>query len=635
MPAKTKYRSNKLASHLHLNRCPWVLKPLALLIACTSGLALANPLIADETGNIYIADSGTVTPPSATASNVRVFAVDNSGSTGQVTGVSVEAYQGNPFTVVYAQDNSGTPLTSFGGLTGASNETANVLVYDGGLASTGSQNTYVQLNAGATNLTVDGTGVYVNGTAIGAPPDLSGYAQLSGATFSGAVSVTATTGGNALTATGADGINTLTALDNSVTATTGRNTIQANTGNTLVTATGNNAITATTGSNTSNANAANQANSLNANGADGSNLVSATGLKGINHIIANATTGINNVEAKTNNIGVTTANSINTIGNTNTGTFVSSYAGAGYTTLNNTNATLGTGTGGMVQTSAATATVRASSAGTLASNGSSGDMNVGAGGGYTAYGTSQSTGTGTIGGIVDNKPYTNKISGNTYVDGNVYINGTLNYVSSNSANTSVIGATSATSNLAGATTATKGGTAIVLKGATGTQTVVDANGKLTNVTGTAAQSTAAITLTNGRGNTHGLVITETQASLSGGVNSSTLTMNDNGANFSDAATGAPVQVHGVNDGTSNFDAVNVRQFSGAIASVTAMANIPQVNQDKTYALGVGLGNFMGKTALALGGTYRFTRNGVLKGSISSDMSSSNTTTVGVGAAWSY
>jgi hypothetical protein len=41
---------------------------------------------------------------------------------------------------------------------------------------------------------------------------------------------------------------------------------------------------------------------------------------------------------------------------------------------------------------------------------------------------------------------------------------------------------------------------------------------------------------------------------------------------------------------------------------------------------------MGKSALALGGTYRFTRNGVLKGSISSD---SNTTTVGVGAAWSY
>jgi hypothetical protein len=66
-----------------------------------------------------------------------------------------------------------------------------------------------------------------------------------------------------------------------------------------------------------------------------------------------------------------------------------------------------------------------------------------------------------------------------------------------------------------------------------------------------------------------------------------------------------------------------------------MANIPQVDQDKTYALGVGVGNFMGKTALAAGVTHRFTRNGVIKGSISSAMSGSDTTTVGLGAAWSF
>ena len=329
-------------------------------------------------------------------------------------------------------------------------------------------------------------------------------------------------------------------------------------------------------------------------------------------VIGNAfnTTSINsatnnmgvNAFATANNIGTNSAAaSTNVIGNSNSGTTVASRAGTSYATLNNTQATLGTSTGGS----------------------------------YTAYATPQSTGTGTIGGVVDNKSYTNKISGSTYVDGNLYINGTLDYVSNNSANTSVIGGTAATSNLAGATTATTGGTAIVMKGSTGTQTVVDANGKLTNVTGTATQSTAALTLTNGIGNTHGLVVTETQASLSGGANSSTLTLNDNGANFSNSATGAPVQVHGVNDGTASFDAVNVRQFSSAIASVTAMANIPQVDQDKTYALGVGLGNFMGKTALALGGTYRFTRNGVLKGSVSSAMNSSKSTTVGVGAAWSY
>ncbi len=160
-------------------------------------------------------------------------------------------------------------------------------------------------------------------------------------------------------------------------------------------------------------------------------------------------------------------------------------------------------------------------------------------------------------------------------------------------------------------------------------------GKLSNVTGTATQSTASLTLTNGLGNTHGLVVTETQASLSGGTHSSTLTMDDSGGTFSNAQTGGPVQVHGVNDGTSDFDAVNVRQFAGAVASVTAMANIPQVDQDKTYAVGVGVGNFMGKNALAAGMTYRFTRNGVFKGSVSSAFATSDTTTLGLGFAWSY
>lgn len=341
--------------------------------------------------------------------------------------------------------------------------------------------------------------------------------------------------------------------------------------------------------------------------------------------------------ATVNHIGAGSgAQSTNVIGNTNVQSTVSSAGGAGYTVLTNATSTMGTGTGGMVQTNATSAGVRASSSGSLATNGSTGTMAVNAGGGYMAYATSQNTGNmNSIGGVVDNKSYTNKISGNTLIDGNVYINGTLDYVSSNSANTTVIGGSVGTSNLAGATTAVSAGTAIVVKGSTGTQTVVDSKGKLTNITGTATQSTAALTLTNGIGDTHGLVVTETQASLSGGTHSTTLTMADNGGTFSDAQTGAPVQVHGVNDGSSDFDAVNVRQFAGAIASVTAMANIPQVDQGDTYGFGVGVGSFMGKSALAAGMSYRFTKNGIIKGSISSAFSKSNTDTFGVGVAWSY
>ena len=222
--------------------------------------------------------------------------------------------------------------------------------------------------------------------------------------------------------------------------------------------------------------------------------------------------------------------------------------------------------------------------------------------------------------LVNGASVVNTIQGNTLVDGNMYINGTLVYSSNTAATTTVTG------------TNTVGGMSVVNAGQIGV--TADANGKL--ITGvTATQATAALTVTNSLGNTHGIVVQEDKTTISGGNYSSSLTMADNGATFSDSATGAPVQVHGVADGTSDFDAVNVRQFSSAIASVTAMANIPQVDQDKTVSMGMAMGSFMGKTALAAGMTYRFAKNGVLKGSISSALNSSKSTAVGLGAAWSY
>ncbi len=114
-----------------------------------------------------------------------------------------------------------------------------------------------------------------------------------------------------------------------------------------------------------------------------------------------------------------------------------------------------------------------------------------------------------------------------------------------------------------------------------------------------------------------------------------MTLNDNGATFSNAQTGAPIQVHGVNDGTSDFDAVNVRQFAGAIASVTAMANIPGLDTGKDASFGMGIGNFMGKTALAMGGSYRLSANGVLKASLAANTAGNTKPAVGVGVGWSW
>lgn len=506
---------------------------------------------------------------------------------------------------IYTNGSVGSGTTIEGGL----------LVNSGGIRNNGTLTQFgaANINADGNATTNIGTGSFSSATNIGGAESINTVLGTTGVTgvttINGAGTFTTQIGG-----AGASAVTVTSGLSSINTANTG-NTIVGNAGNSITATTGNNTIAATLGANSITGKIGNTITATTGNNA-------MTASAGNNNITASA---INNIEAPTNNIGVATSNSINTVGNISTGTTVTERGGNTTLSLVNNTASLTAGS-------------------TLATNGITGVTSGANSGGLTIYSSAQTIAPGTSipttlspNGILAGKTYQNKINGNLLVDGNVYINGTLDYVSSKTANTTVIGSTTGVgaSILNGATVGTNGGTAIVLKGATGTQTVVDANGKLTNVVGTAAQSTAALTLTNGIGNTHGLVVTETQATLSGGTHSSSLTMSDNGATFSDAQSGAPVQVHGVNDGTSSFDAVNVRQFSGAVASVTAMANIPQVDQDKTYALGVGVGNFMGQTALAAGVTYRFTKNGVFKGSLSSAMGSSNTTTVGVGAAWSY
>jgi hypothetical protein len=169
--------------------------------------------------------------------------------------------------------------------------------------------------------------------------------------------------------------------------------------------------------------------------------------------------------------------------------------------------------------------------------------------------------------------------------------------------------------------------------------MVDANGKiLTGGTGYVSpiSPTAAVTLTNGLGNTHGLVVTESQTTLSGGTQSSSMTLTDRAATFSNAQTGAPITVTGVANGSADFDAVNVRQFAGAIAAVSAQANIPALaaGQDRTF--GLGMGNFMGKTALAMGISMRGNNNSIYKASLSSGLNAGGSKTVmGVGGAWSF
>lgn len=206
-----------------------------------------------------------------------------------------------------------------------------------------------------------------------------------------------------------------------------------------------------------------------------------------------------------------------------------------------------------------------------------------------------------------------------------------------SANSTVTAGTSGLTARAGTANVTTTGQ-VLLSNTAGT--TVDANGKIlvTGATGYAnpAAPTAAVTLTNGYGNTHGVVVTEYQTTLSGGTQSSSMTLNDRAATFSNAQTGAPITVTGVADGRADFDAVNVRQFAGAIASVAAQANIPALSAGQDRTFGMGVGNFMGKSALAMGMNIRGSANSVYKATVSSGLNNgAKQAVVAVGGAWGF
>jgi hypothetical protein len=113
---------------------------------------------------------------------------------------------------------------------------------------------------------------------------------------------------------------------------------------------------------------------------------------------------------------------------------------------------------------------------------------------------------------------------------------------------------------------------------------------------------ANLLYTNSLGNTHGLTVGETQTVLSGGRTSTSLTLNNYGATFSNSLTG-PARVTGVADGVSDWDAVNYRQLRKAyegIAAVSALSAIPGTLPGKKFAIGAGYGYFESESAVAVG-----------------------------------
>ncbi len=236
-------------------------------------------------------------------------------------------------------------------------------------------------------------------------------------------------------------------------------------------------------------------------------------------------------------------------------------------------------------------------------------------------------------------------SGNLTSHGINSTNGITNVGGLNSAGEAYINANSGEGDTAignSANTLTMNGSTVDVTAA-GAATISGASSTLT-LNGTDA------TLVNSTG--HGVYVDATSTRITGGTTSTTLTLNDTGATF--ATDGGNTVVTGVADGSSQYDAVNYGQLmevadqivnldqrfeeveelaSRGIASTAAMANIPQVEKDKTFSLGAGVGSYNGYGALAIGGSYRMAPNAVLKGSVA--RGGHGRTTYGVGAAVSW
>ncbi len=370
----------------------------------------------------------------------------------------------------------------------------------------------------------------------------------------------------------------------------------------------------------------------------------------------------------TNNYGVAgeynTGTVTNNFGNgnsTSTGAItnlIGSSAAGGGTVTNS----LGGGSGTSNNSFGVTTQSGASSTNNIGTTvaGSTSTNTLGGGDGTTTNSIGNATGTGSannnFGNAASGATATNTIGGGLGVTTNAIGNGnyqsTVSVQAGNSASNMANGVNtnsvtgSMASGVGGSTlpgggyTSTNSGS--VLSGATGTYATVDGNGKISMVTGVASQSSTNMTITNGLGNTNGLVVNERQATISGGTRSSSMTLNDYGATFSNSANGRPIQVHGVADGTSRYDAINVQQLNAVkqgIAGVAAMNNIPSLESGKQFNLGLGVGGFDGETSFAVGANARVTDNFVIKASASHGFggndSNVSTTSWGVGGALSW
>ena len=177
---------------------------------------------------------------------------------------------------------------------------------------------------------------------------------------------------------------------------------------------------------------------------------------------------------------------------------------------------------------------------------------------------------------------------------------------------------------------------------------VNANGKISNNNVNNGSQSLTV-LNNQTQDTHGFYVDQTVAVMSGGTHSTSFTLDDNGATLSNSQTGAPVQLHGVANGTAANDAVNfsqlntldqkvdknaTRAFSG-IAQIAAMQAIPAPIAGKNYSIGMGGGFYAGQQAMAFGGKANVGEHLNVSASVANGFGSNKDMAASVGAGFSW
>jgi hypothetical protein len=318
------------------------------------------------------------------------------------------------------------------------------------------------------------------------------------------------------------------------------------------------------------------------------------------------------------NLTITNAMLTNGIDNGNGG-ITNAGAVSGVTTLSaDTNGGTAGGTRLSLTDAAATVTsLSGNTVSTLNDSGYSVSHVDGTGTNSITVATTQQT---TIG--ADTFSYGTTIVGGALVQGDLGVNGSI-YALNPTANTGI----------------NVGNNGLRIEGATNTTSLVaDSNGNRSDGGSELImqESQASMLVYNQEtGAAHGLTVNQTSTVLSGGTQSTSLTLNNAGATFANTTTGGPAHVTGVADGARKFDAVNFGQLKDAysgIASVAAMANIPAPAPGKSYSLGLGFGNFEGQNAFALGGAARLTENVSIQASVGHS-DDNNTVGAGVGFSW--